>query len=244
MNGEASSGSSSIPFDACVTISTILRALDQLMVELSNQPSLLRQASEHIKRYVDEKVLGSTLSEAAGEGKPELVASPLPPSYGNEVVADPQRPPRLQCSSGPAVGHFAEDVAAATRIRKEKRDKWLAPAPKIAGRGTGGVWINIWPCFGTHSRAAAAPMRCFIRPRFVYMEDALESIAKELACQPSPSALLEPHGRVVRHLDDLRADGHYLIFPSGTFYRREAVPVSLLKILVESAKRTIGGEGT
>lgn len=103
----------------------------------------------------------------------------------------------------------------------------------------GGVWINVWPCFGTHTASFSKPTRVFVRARYRYMEDVTEIVAKSLNCQPAPTALYEPQGKEIRSLAELRHNGHYLFFPSGGFYRREAVPAALLNTLVEEARKAM-----
>lgn len=101
-----------------------------------------------------------------------------------------------------------------------------------------GFWIIIWPCFGTTSSSFyKAGRRVFVRSGYRFIVDITDEVAKDLHCQPSPTVLFEPDGKEIRRIQHLRAEEHYLLFPSGGFYRRDAVPEALLHTLLISAKR-------
>lgn len=118
----------------------------------------------------------------------------------------------------------------------------IAAYKKPKPRTLKGMWINIWPCFGTHASIFSTARRTFVRSYDCHVEDITEKVAMELKCQPAPTALYEPQGRVVRSVKELRPEGHYLLFPSAGFYRRECVPVALLRILVASGEEAMAAD--
>lgn len=102
-----------------------------------------------------------------------------------------------------------------------------------------GFWIVIWPCFGTVTSLLKMGRRVFVRPRYRFIVDITDEVAKDLDCQPPPTVLFEPTGKEVKNIQDIQPDRHYLLFPSGGFYRRGAVPEALLRTLLLSAKKAI-----
>ncbi|KAG5470551.1 hypothetical protein LSCM1_01795 [Leishmania martiniquensis] len=99
-------------------------------------------------------------------------------------------------------------------------------------------WVNVWPCLGgTVASRARRPTRVLVQGRCRYFEDVLEKAAKLTGCQPAPHCFYTPDGCLVRDLEDLIAEHHYLLFPSGGFYRKETVPTALLWLLYKSARQ-------
>ncbi|KAG5470965.1 hypothetical protein CUR178_02271 [Leishmania enriettii] len=97
-------------------------------------------------------------------------------------------------------------------------------------------WINVWPCLGgTVASRARRPTRVLVQGRCRYFEDVLEKAAKLTNCQPAPHCFYTPEGCLVRFLEDLIAERHYLLFSSGGLYRRESVPTALLWLLYTDA---------
>lgn len=113
-----------------------------------------------------------------------------------------------------------------------------SPTPVVRGSSKyEGFWIVVWPCFGTTTSSFShAGKRVFVRARYRLIVDVTEEVAKELRCQPPASVLYEPDGKEIQSIKLLRPEGHYLLFPSGGFYRRTAVPEALLHTLLRSAK--------
>nr|CCC95984.1 unnamed protein product [Trypanosoma congolense IL3000] len=97
-------------------------------------------------------------------------------------------------------------------------------------------WINVWPCFGNYAARSSLSTRVVVYSRFCYLEDVLERAATLTKCRPAPRVLYEPHGEPVLSVSQLVPGGHYLIYPGGALYRREALPNALLQELVWSAK--------
>lgn len=129
-------------------------------------------------------------------------------------------------------------------VVERSRLNGVKPAVSARTSRANGMWIHLWPCFGTHSSSLTkAPERVFVRARFRYIADVTEKVAKDLGCQPAPTMLYEPQGKEIKSLQDLVPEAHYLLFPSGGFYRRDAVPASLLTILVENAKHVLCASG-
>ncbi|KEG15376.1 hypothetical protein DQ04_00091100 [Trypanosoma grayi] len=100
-------------------------------------------------------------------------------------------------------------------------------------------WINVWPCFGTFASSVCKPKRIVVHGSYCYMEQLTEKAGIETGCRPAPSVLYEPDGRPIRSLVQLMPEQHYLLFPSGGFYRKEAVPAALLMELVRAARTTL-----
>ncbi|ESL06308.1 hypothetical protein TRSC58_06020 [Trypanosoma rangeli SC58] len=100
-------------------------------------------------------------------------------------------------------------------------------------------WINVWPCFGTFTSFISKPTRVLVHSSYRYMEQLTEKAGMLMNCRPAPSVLFEPDGRSVRLLAQLLPEQHYLFFPSGGLYRKEAVPAALLEELVRTAKLTL-----
>ncbi|RNF05223.1 hypothetical protein TraAM80_04697 [Trypanosoma rangeli] len=100
-------------------------------------------------------------------------------------------------------------------------------------------WINVWPCFGTFTSFLCKPTRILVHSSYRYMEQLTEKAGMLMNCQPAPSVLFEPDGRSLRSLAQLLPEQHYLFFPSGGLYRKEAVPAALLVELVRTAKLTL-----
>lgn len=113
-----------------------------------------------------------------------------------------------------------------------------SPIPVVRGSSKyEGFWIVVWPCFGTTASSfSQAGKRVFVRARYRLIVDVTEEVAKELHCQPPATVLYEPDGKEIQSIKHLRPEGHYLLFPSGGFYRRSAVPEALLRALLLSAK--------
>ncbi|KAG5494695.1 hypothetical protein JIQ42_02310 [Leishmania sp. Namibia] len=98
-------------------------------------------------------------------------------------------------------------------------------------------WINVWPCLGgTVASRARRPTRVLVQGRCRYFEDVLEKAAKLTNCQPAPHCFYTPDGCLIRYLEDLIAEHHYLLFSSGGLYRRESVPTALLWLLYTDAR--------
>ncbi|ORC88331.1 uncharacterized protein TM35_000172030 [Trypanosoma theileri] len=100
-------------------------------------------------------------------------------------------------------------------------------------------WINIWPCFGTFASSVCKPTRIVVNGSYRFMEQLTEKAGVMTGCQPAPSVLYEPDGKSIRSLAQLVPEQHYLLFPSGGFYRREALPHALLQELVREAKMAL-----
>ncbi|KAH9578841.1 hypothetical protein LSM04_005970 [Trypanosoma melophagium] len=103
----------------------------------------------------------------------------------------------------------------------------------------GTFWINVWPCFGTFASSVSKPTRVVVSGSYRYMEQLTEKAGIATGCQPAPSVLYEPDGRPIRSLAQLVPEQHYLLFPSGGFYRREALPHALLEELVRAARMAL-----
>lgn len=99
-------------------------------------------------------------------------------------------------------------------------------------------WIHVWPCFGSYSSGSKAVRLCVL-PHHVNLKDVLEHAATVVNTQPAASHFFEPDGKIVRSLGQLRPEHHYLLFPSGGFYRQDSVPSALLQILVKSAQLSL-----
>ncbi|KAG5470130.1 hypothetical protein LSCM4_02824 [Leishmania orientalis] len=101
-------------------------------------------------------------------------------------------------------------------------------------------WINVWPCLGgTVASRARRPTRVLVQGRCRYFEDVLEKAAKLTNCQPAPHCFYTPDGCLIRYLEDLIAEHHYLLFSSGGLYRRESVPTALLWLLYTDARHIV-----
>ncbi|KAG5495454.1 hypothetical protein GH5_03115 [Leishmania sp. Ghana 2012 LV757] len=101
-------------------------------------------------------------------------------------------------------------------------------------------WINVWPCLGgTVASRARRPTRVLVQGRCRYFEDVLEKAAKLTNCQPAPHCFYTPDGCLIRDLEDLIAEHHYLLFSSGGLYRRESVPTALLWLLYTDARHIV-----
>lgn len=101
-----------------------------------------------------------------------------------------------------------------------------------------GFWINVWPCFGTFS-ATVKPTRVYVYAHYRHMEDVIERAADMAHCKPAPQCFFQPDGQAVRLLQQLVPEQHYLLFPSGGFYRQDAVPSALLREIVKAARHTL-----
>lgn len=104
---------------------------------------------------------------------------------------------------------------------------------------TPSFWIHIWPCFGNAVCFTSRPTRVLVRGCYRYFEDVVERAAAQTNCQPACPFLYTPEGCPVRELERLVAEQHYLLFPSGGFYRKQAVPTALLWLLYRDARRII-----
>ncbi|EKF33247.1 hypothetical protein MOQ_002900 [Trypanosoma cruzi marinkellei] len=100
-------------------------------------------------------------------------------------------------------------------------------------------WINVWPCFGTFTSSVCKPTRILVYSSYCYMVHVTEKAGTLMGCRPAPSVLYQPDGRSVRSLAQLMPEQHYLLFPSGGFYRKEAVPAALLEEFVRAAKMAL-----
>ncbi|GET91484.1 hypothetical protein, conserved [Leishmania tarentolae] len=101
-------------------------------------------------------------------------------------------------------------------------------------------WINVWPCYGSSAASRTHhPARVLVRGRYRYFEDVLEKAAKRTNCKPAPHGFYTPDGCPIRHLHDLVAEHHYLLFPFGGFYRKQSVPTALLWVLYTDARHIV-----
>ncbi|KPA84694.1 hypothetical protein ABB37_01200 [Leptomonas pyrrhocoris] len=104
---------------------------------------------------------------------------------------------------------------------------------------TPSFWIHVWPCFGNAMRSIGRPTRVLVRGCYRFFEDVVERAAAQTQCQPACPSLYTPDGCPVWELEKLRAERHYLLFPSGGFYRKRAVPTALLWVLYTDARRIV-----
>ncbi|KPI90812.1 hypothetical protein ABL78_0045 [Leptomonas seymouri] len=120
-----------------------------------------------------------------------------------------------------------------------------APSPRRAACAfdctcaTPSFWIHVWPCFGSTVCCTLRPTRVLVRGCYRFFEDVVERAAAQTKCQPACPSLYTPEGRPVWGLEELRAEQHYLLFPSGGYYRKQAVPTALLWLLYSDAKHIV-----
>lgn len=101
-------------------------------------------------------------------------------------------------------------------------------------------WINVWPCYGgSVASRTRHPTRVLVRGRYRYFEEVLEKAAKLTDCKPASQGFYTPDGCPIRHLEDLIAEHHYLLFPFGGFYRKHCVPNALLWLLYTDARHVV-----
>ncbi|RNF23815.1 uncharacterized protein Tco025E_02717 [Trypanosoma conorhini] len=200
---------------------------------------------------------GSSEATTSDALSPHPQALPLPLSGGSRY--------RGRCwedSGGPLLHHTSFSAALEPRRRRVPENGSplpranLGPAPVPARVSTNlqytsmcvptaplvqekTFWINVWPCFGSLTSFLCKPTRILVHGGYRYMEQLTEKAGTLMNCRPAPSVLYEPHGRPLRSLAQLLPEQHYLFFPSGGFYRKEAVPVALLVELVKTAKLTL-----
>ncbi|EAN92810.1 hypothetical protein C3747_12g442 [Trypanosoma cruzi] len=122
---------------------------------------------------------------------------------------------------------------SSTRLKAKPRNLTASPVQQKS------FWINVWPCFGTFTSFVCKPTRILVHSSYCYMVHVTEKAGTLMGCRPAPSVLYEPDGRSVRSLAQLLPEQHYLLFPSGGFYRKEAVPAALLEEFVRAAKMAL-----
>ncbi|AYU81704.1 hypothetical protein, conserved [Leishmania donovani] len=125
--------------------------------------------------------------------------------------------------------------ALSARVNAQRRLRWHSEATDSRS-----FWINVWPCYGGSAVSRARhPTRVLVRGRYRYFEDVLETAAKLTDCKPASHAFYTPDGCPIRHLEDLIAEHHYLLFPFGGFYRKQSVPTALLWLLYTDARHIV-----
>eukprot|EP00796_Vickermania_ingenoplastis_P013277 gene13277-9119_t len=242
-------------------INSILHIFDSLVKELEDDPQQLLVIHQMLLHYFQKSLESKQIVKKC----PLLQDDPNPSCHTCTAVPEKD----VHFASEGRSAHYLDPLSTATtgsschvdapwRNSEDARRCFLdSPARRSSGSGaspkkcsvarsvplkkglTCSFWVHLWPCFGMRS-ACLKPTRVFVKSAYRYIEDITEGVAKELQCMPAASVLYEPHGKEVRSLFELRPEEHYLLFPSGGFYRREAVPLNLLKLLVTKAKRHAG----
>lgn len=161
-------------------------------------------------------------------------------SYGRRRPGLSDRPQTVQLarSGGYASKMMARQRDAATAT--PRGTVAIAGDSSILDIPAQGFWIHVWPCFGTFQSTARSE-RVYVYAHYRHLADVLEKAAEALGCKPAPQYFFEPDGKVVRTLRQLVSGQHYLVFPSGGFYRQDAVPSALLHEIIKGAKSTLTG---
>lgn len=249
----------SISISACHALADVLRSMDKLVEAIENDPILLEEAGRILFDHYQYRFGTRREGNVRRQSESGNASNTACDQKNGKMSSSNEKEELQEEEEGPVCPHHSGGFSGIPKMLTEgHRDPTqgmshptalhvgAAPIPSPPGARCRrqaiemkGFWISIWPCFGTHSTYSAKSYRAFVRSGFRHIVDITEPVAKALGCQPAPTMLFEPQGREVKSLQHLTSEGHYLLFPSGGFYRREAVPTALLKHLVHSTQKYI-----
>ncbi|CAG9580231.1 conserved hypothetical protein [Leishmania major strain Friedlin] len=144
-------------------------------------------------------------------------------------------PQRCRVEEDTPQSQQSQCCALSAQVNAHRRLRWYSDATDPRS-----FWINVWPCYGGSAASRCRhPTRVLVRGRYRYFEDVLEAAANLTDCKPASQAFYTPDGCPIRHIEDLIAEHHYLLFPFCGFYRKQSVPTALLWLLYTDARHLV-----